>query len=170
MIFRLESCDAGRYRRKARIISVAMAAQMVVLGIAFSQWLAYAFGTGVWCYLLGMLFGLLATSVIFAVLIERPWLSEMRYAWQLRQRLSQIRGYLPALRQAVDDDNPTALDVLAFYHRGLEQLAVLNGRALDEGADRQAEKAVVQRRREMLGLPPDVDGFDPEDLSAFKKR
>ncbi|GHC24282.1 DUF3087 family protein [Aidingimonas halophila] len=168
-IFRFESHDPDRYRRKARIISLSMSAQVIVLAVVFSQLLSLGLDGGLWRYLTGILLALLATSLIFAILLERPWMAEMRYAWELRQRLSQVRGYLPTLRQAIEENNPTALEVLAFYHQGLEQLAALNGRTLDDDTERQAEKAVVRQRREAHGMPPTVDGFDPEDLRAFKK-
>lgn len=169
MTFRLESHDPQTYRRKARLISLAMAAQFIVFGLLFAQLLTATFGSSLWLNALGVLLGLLATSLVFAVLRERPWMAEVRYVWQLKQHLSQVSGYLPALRRAVKEDNANALGVLAFYHQGMQQLAELNDRTPDDDAVRLAERLEVRQKREEKGLPVEVEGFDPEDLRAFRK-
>lgn len=169
MYFRLEPHDPQVYRRKARLISLAMAGQLVIFGLLFSQLLTAFFGSNVWLNALGVLLGLLATSLVFAVLRERPWMNEVRYVWQLKHHLAHISGYLPALRRAIKEDNGNALGVLSFYHQGMHQLAELNGRTPDDDAERLAERQELRMRREEKELPVDVEGFDPEDLRAFKK-
>lgn len=170
MAFTLEYHSPEAYRRKARIISVAMAGQLVVFGLLFSMLLVATFGGGFWMNALGVLLGLLATSTMFAVLKDRPWMSEMRYVWQLKQHLSHISGYLQPLRQGVETNNRVALDIVTFYHQGMTQLAELNGRTTDDDAERLAEKMQIKLKREEMGLPAQVDRFDPQDLSAFKRR
>lgn len=169
MPFQFEDHDPETYRRKGRFISLAMAGQLIVFGLVFSQLLTTAFGSGFWLNVLGVLLGLFATSLVFAVLRERPWMTEMRYVWQLKHHLSRVSGYLPALRRAVAEDNDTALAVLAFYHQGMAQLAELNGRTLDDDAELLAERETVRLARREKGLPEQVDGFDPEDLRAFQR-
>ncbi len=100
MVFTLEQHDSHKYRRKARMISIAMAGQLIIFGMLFSMLLISTFGSSLWLYAVGIVLGLLATSALFAALRERPWMSEMRYVWQLRQHLAQIGGFLPTLRRA----------------------------------------------------------------------
>lgn len=169
MVFTLEQHDSDKYRRKARMISFAMAGQLIIFGMLFSMLLTSTFGNSVWLYVLGILLGLLATSALFAVLRERPWMSEMRYVWQLRQHLAQISGFLPTLRRALEEDNRSALDIVTFYHAGVAQLAELNGRTPPDDATWQAEKKRLAEKREALGLPARVDTFDTQDLHAFKR-
>ncbi|MDN3521373.1 DUF3087 family protein [Halomonas ramblicola] len=169
MPFQFEAHDPATYRRKARFISLAMAGQLIVFGLVFAQLLQLAFDGGFWLNVLGVLLGLLATSLVFAVLRERPWMAEVRYAWQLKHQLSRVSGYLPALRRAMEEGNDTALGVLAFYHQGMAQLAELNGRTLDDDAERLAERTRVRLARQERGLPERVEGFDPEDLAAFRR-
>ncbi|PXX98203.1 DUF3087 family protein [Halomonas sp. LBP4] len=169
MPFQFEDHDPETYRRKGRFISLAMAGQLIVFGLVFSQLLTTAFGSGFWLNALGVLLGLFATSLVFAVLRERPWMTEVRYVWQLKHHLSRVSGYLPALRRAVAEDNDTALAVLSFYHQGMAQLAELNGRTLDDDAELLAERETVRLARREKGLPERVDGFDPEDLRAFQR-
>jgi len=169
MVFTLEHHDPETYRRKARIISVAMAGQLIVFGLLFSMILTATFGSSLWLNALGVLLGLLATSTLFAVLRERPWMKEVRYVWQLKHHLSQVSGYLSTLRKAVEENNRTALDLLTFYHQGMTQLAELNGRTTDDDAERLAEKMQVKIKREEQGLPPQVEGLDTQDLNAFKR-
>ncbi|MYL22287.1 DUF3087 family protein [Halomonas alkaliantarctica] len=168
-VFKLEQYEPEVYRRKARMISFAMAGQLIIFGMLFSLLLTSALGSSLWLNALGVFLGLLATSALFAVLKDRPWMNEVRYAWQLKHHLSQISGYLPTLRKAVKEDNRVALDILTFYHQGMSQLAELNGRTTDDDAERLAEKMEVKLKREELDLPDHVDGFDPQDLQAFKR-
>ncbi|MGM0537324.1 MAG: DUF3087 family protein [Pseudomonadota bacterium] len=169
MTFKFEDHDPETYRRKAKLISLAMAGQLIVFGLVFVQLLQTAFDGGFWLNVLGVLLGLGATSLVFAVLRERPWMTEMRYVWQLKHHLSRVSGYLPALRRGMAEDNDTALAVLAFYHQGMAQLAELNGRTLDDDAELLAEREVVQAARRKRGLPERVEGLDPHDLAAFRK-
>lgn len=169
MRFTFEHHDPETYRRKARFISLAMAGQLIVFALVFSQLLALAFGGGFWFNVLGVALGLVATSLVFAVLRERPWMREMRYVWQLKHHLSRVSAYLPALRRGMGEENVTALDVMAFYHQGMAQLAELNGRTLDDDAELIAERETVRLARKAQGLDERVDGFDPHDLSAFKR-
>ena len=170
MAFSLEQHDPASYQRKARIISVAMAGQLIIFGLLFSMLLTTTFGSSVWLNALGVLLGLLATSAMFAALRERPWMTEVRYVWQLKHHLSRISSYLQPLRREVEQDNRLALDILTFYHQGMAQLAELNGRTTDDDGERLAEKMQVKVKREALGLPKEVTTFDPHDLSAFKQK
>lgn len=97
-------------------------------------------------------------------------MAEMRYVWQLKHHLSQVSGYLQPLRRGVEEDNRVALDIVTFYHQGMTQLAELNGRTTDDDSERLAEKMQIKLKREELGLPAQVDSFDPQDLKAFKRR
>ncbi len=170
MLFTLEPHNPSSYQRKARMISIAMAGQLIVFGLLFSMLLTAAFGSSLWLNALGVFLGLLATSAMFAVLKDRPWMTEMRYVWQLKQHLSHISGYLQPLRRAVEEENRLALDIVTFYHQGMTQLAELNGRTTDDDSERLAEKMQIKVKRETLGLPAQVDSFDPQDLKAFKRR
>jgi len=169
MPFQFEDHDPETYRRKGRFISLAMAGQLIVFGLVFSQLLQALFDGGFWLNVVGVLLGLVATSLVFAVLRERPWMTEMRYVWQLKHHLSRVSGYLPALRRSMEEDNDTALAVMAFYHQGMAQLAELNGRTLDDDAELLAERQKVRLARQARGLPERVEGFDPHDLAAFKR-
>lgn len=169
MPFHFEEHDPEAYRRKGRLISLAMAAQLIVFGLVFAQLLQVAFDGGFWFNVLGVALGLVATSLVFAVVRERPWMTEVRYVWQLKHHLSRVSGYLPALRRGADEGNEAALDLLAFYHQGMLQLAELNGRTLDDDAEAVAERLKVRQAREERGLPQHVEGLDPHDLAAFKR-
>ena len=169
MPFAFEYHDPETYRRKARYISLAMAGQLVVFGLLFSQLLVAAFGSSLWLNALGVLLGLLATSLIFAVLRERPWMREMRYVWQLKHHLSRLSGYLATLRREMERGNGVALHLMTFYHQGMAQLAELNGRTLDDDAELLGERVRIRHLREEQGLPERIEGYDPNDLAAFKR-
>lgn len=167
--FILQHQDAHEYRRKSRIISLLMAGQFAILGMLFAIILTSLFGSSLALNALGVVLGLLATSAMFAVLKDRPWMNEVRYAWQLKHHLGRVSGYLVTLRPAVEQDDRTALDILTFYHQGMAQLAEMNARTTDDDAERLAEKMQVRLKREALELPAEVDGFNPGDLQHYKR-
>lgn len=167
--FRFEAQDPERYRRTSRRVGLAMAAQLLVFGLLFSQLLVRVLGSGIWVNALGVALGVVATGLIFAWLRGQPWMGEVRYVWRLKQQLSRLSAHLPALRRGLADDDPRALDALAFYHQGMTQLAELEGRTLDDDAEALAERLEVRRRRAACHLPERVDGFEPRDLEAFRR-
>ncbi len=162
--FRFEAHDPEAYRRQSRRASIAMAALFLVLGLCFSQLLTWAFGSSVWLNALGVLLGLLITSGLIAVLKERPFMAQVRYGWRLKQSLSRVSAHLPALRRALADDDPAALEVLSFYYQGIAELSHLDGRSLDDDGERLAERLAIQQRRREAGLPERVPGFDERRL------
>ncbi|TFH88370.1 DUF3087 family protein [Billgrantia azerbaijanica] len=170
MPFRFEDHDPETYRRKARFVAVAMAAQFIVFGVVFAQLLTANFGSSLWLNALGVFLGLLATSLVFAVLRERPWMADMRYAWQLKHHLARLSSHLSTLRRAVEEGDDVALHLLTSYHQGMAQLAELDGRTLDDDSERAAERVWVRGLRRDRGLPERVEGFDPEELRAFRQR
>ncbi|WP_447956390.1 DUF3087 family protein [Vreelandella sp. EE7] len=167
MAFTLQEQEPKRYRRKARMISVVMVGQLIIFGMLFSLLLSSALGSSIWTHGLGIVLGLLATSALFAGLKERPWMGEISYVWQLKNHLSRIQGYQDSLTRAVDEDNRAALDILSFYHEGVDQVAALNDKQPDPARLQQKEHVV--ERRQALGLPDRVTVFDPHDLGAFTR-
>ncbi|MFG6668326.1 DUF3087 family protein [Halomonas sp. HNIBRBA4712] len=168
MAFTLKEQDPARYRRKARMISVVMVGQLLIFGMLFSLLLASALGPSFWSLALGVVLGLLATSALFAGIKERPWMSEVGYVWELKSHLSRIAGYRETLDNAAGQDNRSALDILSFYHQGLDQMSSLNARQAPDPA-RQAQQARIVERRQALGLTERVATFDPHDLDAFTR-
>ncbi|SHE63684.1 Protein of unknown function [Modicisalibacter ilicicola DSM 19980] len=170
MGFRFEHHDPGQFRRKSRLMAVVVTGQFIVLGVLFSQVLTARFGSSLGMNALGVLLGLLTTSVVVAVLRERPWLADQRYAWELKHHLARVSAHLSTLRDAgLERHDPRALDLLAFYHQGMQQLAELNGRTPDDDSERLAERLRVRRVRESLNMPVEVDGLDPGTLKAFRE-
>ncbi|MCB8890459.1 DUF3087 family protein [Vreelandella malpeensis] len=168
MAFTLQEQSPARYRRKARMISVMMVGQLIIFGMLFSLLLSSVLESALWAHGLGILLGLLATSALFAVLKERPWMAEINYVWQLKSHLSRINGYQGALTREAGQDNRAALDILSFYHAGINQVVALNDRA-PQDAERQAQKARITERRRALGMPEQAASFDPNDLGAFTR-
>ncbi|MGC3872738.1 DUF3087 family protein [Halomonas sp. GXIMD04776] len=170
MNFRFEYHDPEQFRRKSRLMAIIVAAQFIVLGLLFSQLLTAKFGSSLAMNALGVLLGLLATSVVVAVLRERPWLQDQCYAWELKHHLARVSGHLSTLREAgLEGHDPRALDLLAFYHQGMQQMAELNGRTPDDDSERLAERLRVRQARESLNMPAEVSGLDPQAVKAFRE-
>lgn len=159
MAFYFEDHEPERYRRLTRLVGMAMAVMLVVFSLIFTQLLNAFFIGGWWLNVLAVGLGLAATSLIVARLRHKEWMEPISYGWRLKQRLSRVSGYLPALRRGLDTCDPEALAVLAFYHQGMAQLSVLDGRALDDDAELLAERQRVRLARLELGLSERVEGL-----------
>jgi hypothetical protein len=169
MTFRFEDHEPERYRRLSRMVGIAMAAQLIVLSLIFTQLLNAFFEGGFWLNVLAVVLGLAATSLIVVRLRRKDWMGPISYGWRLKQRLSRVSGYLPALRRGLEANDPKALAVLGFYHQGMAQLAELDGRTMDDDAELLAERQRVRLARLELGLDARVEGLDDADLAGFQR-
>nr|WP_299243966.1 DUF3087 family protein [uncultured Halomonas sp.] len=169
MSFRFEHHDPEQFRRKSRFMAIMVTAQFAVLGLVFSQLLTARFGSSLAMNAVGVLLGLLATSAMVAILRQKPWLQDQRYAWELKHHLARVSAHLSTLRTAgLEGHDPRALDLLAFYHQGMQQLSELNGRTTDDDSERLAERLRVRKIRESLNMPAEVAGLDPQALKRFR--
>lgn len=169
MVFRFEKYAPERYRRLSRLVGMAMAAQLIVFSLIFTQLLNAYFEGGWWLNVLAVGLGLAATSLVVVRLRSHDWMGPISYGWRLKQQLSRVSGYLPALRRGLDDADPKALAALGFYHQGMAQLAELDGRTIDDDAELLAERQRVRLARLELGLDVRVEGFDDAVLAGFKR-
>ncbi|WP_048306382.1 DUF3087 family protein [Halomonas sp. PR-M31] len=169
MSFRFEHHDPEQFRRKSRFMAIIVTVQFVVFGLLFSHLLTTRFGSSLAMNAAGVLLGLMATSVVVAILRRKPWLQDQCYAWELKRHLTRVSAHLSTLRKAgLENHDPAALDMLAFYHQGMEQLAELNGRTTDDDGERLAERLKLRQIRESLSMPDKVTGLDPQALKAFR--
>ncbi|MGO2131301.1 MAG: DUF3087 family protein [Halomonas sp.] len=139
MAFYFEDHEPERYRRLTRLVGMAMAAMLIVFSLIFTQ------------------------------LRHKAWMEPISYSWRLKQRLSRVSGYLPALRRGLEERDPSALTVLSFYHQGMAQLTTLDGRAMDDATELLAERQQVRLARLELGLSERVEGLSDADLARFKR-
>lgn len=169
MAFYFEDHEPERYRRLTRLVGMAMAALLVMFSLIFTQLLNTWYSGGWWLNVLAVGLGLAATSLVFALLRHKAWMEPISYGWRLKQRLSRVSGYLPALRRGLEASNPKALAVLGFYHQGMAQLSTLDGRAMDDDAELLAERQRVRLARLELNLDERVEGLSDADLAAFQR-
>ncbi|WP_027965882.1 DUF3087 family protein [Halomonas halocynthiae] len=169
MDFYFEDHAPERYRRLTRRVGWAMAAMLIVFSLAFTQLLNTWYSGGAWLNVLAVVLGVIVTSLVFTLLRHKAWMEPIRYGWRLKQRLSRVSGYLPALRRGLEARDPGALAVLGFYHQGMAQLSRLDGRALDDDAELLAERQRVRLARLELGFSERVDGLSDSDLSDIKR-
>lgn len=169
MDFYFEEHEPERYRRLTRRVGVAMAVLLIIISLVFTQLLNTWYSGGGWLNVLAVALGLAATSLVFTLLRHNPWMEPISYSWRLKQRLSRVSGYLPALRRGLEAHDPRALAVLGFYHQGMAQLTRLDGRAMDDATELLAERQHVRLTRLELGLSELVEGLDDDDLAAFQR-
>ncbi|WP_232023537.1 DUF3087 family protein [Thiomicrorhabdus aquaedulcis] len=94
-------------------------------------------------------------------------MKEAIYGWQLKRNLMHISNVLRQVKEQAEVNNTEALQILRFYHLGLEQMHKLddNNHAL---VDLMAEKHATETQMGALGLSLEQISFDPAWIEAYK--
>ena len=111
---------------------------------------------------------LLTVALVRGPFWTQPWLAAAVYGWQLKRNLMSITNVMHNVTAAVEQNDPTAMKVLRFYHLGLNQMHQLDGNSSDHSQliremDRHKE------RMEALGLDPQQTQLNPAWLEAVKQ-
>ena len=117
----------------------------------------------------GVLLGLLLTiALVRFKLWALPWMAPAVYGWRLKRSLMSITNVMHQVTAAVEQNDPTAMKVLRFYHLGLTQMHELDGNSSDHGQLwREAE--AHKERMQALGLDTEQTRLDPAWLEALKQ-
>jgi hypothetical protein len=78
-----------------------------------------------------------------------------------------ITNVMHQVTAAVQNNDPTAMKVLRFYHLGLLQMHELDGNSSEHGQLRD-EVEQHKARMQAQGLDPDQPRFDPQWLETLK--
>lgn len=120
--------------------------------------------------LAGVIAGLLLTvALVRKILWEQPWMAAAVYGLRLKRQLMKITNILPQVQAAVAEEDPTAMQVLRFYHLGLIQMHTLEGNQtavsdLAKEVDRHLERMTA------LGLEPEQHRLEQAWLDQIGER
>jgi hypothetical protein len=173
----LVQIDKTRYRQRLNLVSVALIIILASLSVLFGAGLIALFGappaiegesTGNFTLnLLGVVLAALVCAATLNHVRHNPFMREVYYVWQLKQLHNRIYRRLAKIKTAAAVDDTNALKILSFYYASLRQVYLLDDNTLTL-ATLDADMARTRQQLLGLGLEPDVDGINPEQLQAFR--
>ncbi|EIW89783.1 MAG: DUF3087 family protein [Alishewanella agri] len=167
---RLQPVDKQRYRQRLNRITVLSILALLVISLASSTLLISLFATGsgsnFWLNLSGVVIGCLVVGFSLKRLRSRPYFAEVAYIWDLKHELNLIQRKLRAIQAAAEQNDATALLILAFSYAGSRLIWQLDDNTLMMSELNLADNK-LQEQISGLGLKLDLDTYRRELLARF---
>lgn len=109
--------DKARYKKRLNWLQGSAVVLLMLSALLFSNLLVSHYGSdgsNLWLNATAVLLSVLLLSLIFAVLKHQPWMADIRYIMQLKQRLNRIYRASKAVDAAVANDQKNGLIVRYF--------------------------------------------------------
>jgi hypothetical protein len=171
-MFEIQPMDAATFRQQTRRSTIIIAVLFLVLAMLFSSVAVALFGEPGGDNLRFNVGGVFVAFLLTAALLRgrfwnQSWMAPAVYSWRLKRSLMSITNVMHNVTVAVEQNDPTAMKVLRFYHLGLMQMHELDGNSSDHGQLwREAE--AHKERMQAQGLDTEQTRLDPAWLEALK--
>ncbi len=134
----LKEINHTRYRKHLKIVFASVAIILIILSLSFSTLFIYLFSTPDVKHFYHNLAGLVAAvfTVVFILnkIRHHPYLQEVVYVWDLKQQLNKIYRKQRKIKEAVEQNNVTAMTIMQFFYQGSKQLYVLDENTITMGS------------------------------------
>jgi hypothetical protein len=173
-MFEIQPMDAATFRQQTRRSTIIIAVLFLVLAMLFSSVAVALFGEPDGDNLRFNVGGVFLAFLLTAALLRgrfwnQSWMAPAVYSWRLKRSLMSITNVMHQVTAAVEQNDPTAMKLLRFYHLGLAQMHELDGNSSDHGQLwREAE--AHKERMQTLGLDTEQTRLDPAWLESLKQR
>ncbi len=167
---KLEQIDKARYRKHLNRVIIASVVGLTAGSLGIAQLLIALFPDASGSHFHWNLTGVITTCILIAIILNKtkhhPYLTEVYYVWRLKHSLNLITRKLKKIREAAEQNDINAMQVLHYYYQGCRQLWQLddNTITIDELTVWQAK---LDTRASDLNLKLDKQSFNPDDLSGF---
>lgn len=168
---KLENIDKARYRKHLNQVIVASIIALVCGALGIAQLLIAFFpsqdGTHFHWNLTGVVVTCVAIGAVLKHYKNHPYMTEVSYVWDLKQQLNKITRVTRQLKQAVENGDVEAMQILNYAYAGSRLLWQLddNTITMEELAIWQAE---LNAKAEAVNLVLDVEKFDPARVANYK--
>lgn len=171
-MFEIQPMDPATFRQQTRRSTLIIAVLFLVLAMALSTAAVALFGEPGGDNLRFNVGGVFVAFLLTAALMraqfwQQPWMAPAVYSWRLKRSLMSVTNVMHQVTAAVEQNDPTAMKVLRFYHLGLTQMHELDGNSSDH-AQLHREVEAHKERMLALGLEIDQKRLDPAWLQALK--
>ncbi|RON91819.1 DUF3087 domain-containing protein [Pseudomonas fluorescens] len=171
-MFEIQPMDPATFRQQTRRSTLIIAVLFLVLAMVLSTAAVALFGEPGGDNLRFNVGGVFVAFLLTAALMrgqfwQQPWMAPAVYSWRLKRSLMSVTNVMHQVTAAVEQNDPTAMKVLRFYHLGLTQMHELDGNSSDH-AQLHREVEAHKERMQALGLEIDQKRLDPAWLQALK--
>lgn len=126
----LKEIDKATYRKNLNRIIIGFIASFAILGVGFGQLLIIVFSSpeadNFKYNLAGVLLALTLCGAILNGFKNHVYFNEIYYVWQLKQCQNRIYRKLKKVKQARDNSEVAAFELLYFYYTSLQQVYQLD--------------------------------------------
>ena len=168
-IVELREIDKAQYKRRLNRLQGGTVLALFVLGIGLAELYRALWADGESSTLLnaaGVLSAVAILGVVFSQIKDKPWMSDIRYTWRLKQELNRIYRSSRKLEEALANDHPTALCIQNFHLRGSRHLYLIEDNTLTV-PELDEKIAELDARIAALGLQISTDDYYPELLKQL---
>ncbi|MCL9802308.1 DUF3087 domain-containing protein [Pseudomonas sp. AKS31] len=171
-MFEIQPMDAATFRQQTRRSTIIIAVLFLVLAMLFSSVAVALFGEPGGDNLRFNVGGVFVAFLLTAALLRgrfwnQSWMAPAVYSWRLKRSLMSITNVVHQVTAAVEQNDPTAMKVLRFYHLGLMQMHELDGNSSDHG-QLWREVETHKERMQALALDTEQTRLDPVWLETLK--
>lgn len=166
----IENINKGRYRKHLNKVIVAGIISLAALSLGISQAAIYLFtdreGTHFWLNVAGVAIALITIGSILNKYKGHEFMTEVYYVWRLKQQINYIHRKSIKLNKAVEENDPTAILIMAFYYKACRQLYELDDNTITLSSLTKKSNELEQKIAS-LNLEIDVNNYDQSLLQPY---
>lgn len=158
--------DKAQYKKRLNWLQGSAVVLLMLSALLFSNVLVSNYGSdesNLWLNATAVLLSVLLLSLLFALIKNRPWMADIRYIMQLKQRLNRIYRASKVVDAALANDQTNAIIVRYFSLHASKYLYQLEDNTLTlEELQQQIDALDEQIARLQLTLS--VDDYSDDIL------
>lgn len=171
-IMKLQEIDKVIYKKRLNLLTGITLLVLLVTSLSASNILIAFLGSGVegdhfWFNLIGVAFGLLVISIVYKVILSKPFMSEVNYVRNVKKEMNRIYRKSKLVQEKVAEDHKDALIISFFNLQASKQVYELDSNTLTM-TELNERIRLLDEQIEKLGLHISVEDYKPELLAGLK--
>lgn len=170
---KLQQVDKAIYKKHVNILMMITVVVLLATSLSVSNILIALFGSGIdgdnfWLNLIGVAVGILVISIVYKVVLAKPFMEEVNYVRNLKKEMNRIYRHSKILQEKIAADDENALIIAFFNLKASKQVYELDNNTLtmDELNERIR---LLDEQIERLGLDISAEDYQPELLAKLKQ-
>lgn len=168
---KLQPIDKALYRKRLNILLVISIVVLLITSLSVSNILIAFFGSEVngdnfWWNLMGVASGLAVISVLFKIMVDKPFMTEVNYVRGLKKEMNRIYRSSKKLQAALEANDKNAIIISYFNLQASKQVYQLDNNTLTmDELNKKIE--LLDQKIEQLGLTISVEDYQSDLLNQL---
>lgn len=166
----IEKIDKQRYRKHLNKVIIAGILALTALSLGISQSAIFLFtdreGSHFWLNVAGVASALLIIGSVLNKYKNHDFMTEVYYVWRLKQQINYIHRKSIKLNKAVEENDATAILIMAFYYKACRQLYELDDNTITLSSLTKKSNELEQKITS-LNLEIDTNNYDQSLLQPY---